>query len=161
MSSPSLPMKDSGIDWLGKVPAHWDVKPVKSLIHSIEQGWSPQCEGYPADDGDWGVLKVGCVNGGRFDPDENKALPVNLEPIPSLGIAKGDILISRANTRELVGSAAVVEDNYPQLMLCDKLYRLKAILEVSACRVSWRSISELARFEAKSNWLRRELAVQC
>jgi type I restriction enzyme S subunit len=34
-------------------------------------------------------------------------------------------LISRANTRELVGSAAVVENDFDNLMLCDKLYRIR------------------------------------
>ncbi len=29
---PNVPMKDSGIEWLGEVPAHWNVKPLKSLI---------------------------------------------------------------------------------------------------------------------------------
>ena len=24
-----VPMKDSGVEWLGEIPAHWDVKPVK------------------------------------------------------------------------------------------------------------------------------------
>jgi type I restriction enzyme S subunit len=28
---PHAPMKDSGIEWLGEVPAHWEVKPVKAL----------------------------------------------------------------------------------------------------------------------------------
>jgi type I restriction enzyme S subunit len=37
----------------------------------------------------------------------------------------GDLLISRANTRELVGSAAVVQEEEPFLLLCDKLYRLR------------------------------------
>jgi type I restriction enzyme S subunit len=37
-----------------------------------------------------------------------------------------DILISRANTRELVGSCAVLVEDWPYLMLCDKLYRLRA-----------------------------------
>lgn len=35
------------------------------------------------------------------------------------------MLISRANTRELVGGAALVDRDYPKLMLCDKLYRLQ------------------------------------
>lgn len=33
--------------------------------------------------------------------------------------------MSRANTRELLGSAAYVEDVRPQLLLCDKLYRIR------------------------------------
>ena len=119
--------KDSRVEWLGAVPAHWDVQPIKRRLLSVEQGWSPQCENFPAESGQWGVLKVGCVNGGRFHADENKALPADLEPLPELGIRRGDVLVSRANTRELVGSVAVVDRDYDQLLLCDKLYRLRVM----------------------------------
>jgi type I restriction enzyme, S subunit len=123
---PNAPMKDSGVEWLGLVPEHWEVRRVKSIVNSIEQGWSPQCETTPANTFDeWAVLKVGCVNTGSFDPFENKALPADLEPQPSLVVNEGDLLISRANTRDLVGRAAVVDRYFPKLMLCDKLYRLR------------------------------------
>ena len=130
MSFPRYPeYKDSGVEWLGSVPEHWEVQKVKHLAGAIEQGWSPQCEGFPADVDaeEWGVLKVGCVNGGTFDASENKLLPSELSPMPSLALKRGDLLVSRANTRELVGSAAVVEDDYPTLMLCDKLYRIRLL----------------------------------
>ena len=123
---PTVPMKPSGIDWLGDVPQHWAIQRVKNAIRSIEQGWSPQCENEPVQSQEqWGVLKVGCVNYGEFNPEENKALPDTLMPLPELTIRSGDLLISRANTIELVGSAAVAEQDYPNLMLCDKLYRLR------------------------------------
>ncbi|MFP5466843.1 MAG: restriction endonuclease subunit S [Gammaproteobacteria bacterium] len=123
---PSVPMKDSGVEWLGEVPAHWEVARVKHLVQTFEQGWSPQCESFPVgSESEWGVLKVGCVNGGIFNPEENKALPPDLTPLPELGISAGDLLISRANTRELVGSAAVASADHHNLMLCDKLYRLR------------------------------------
>jgi type I restriction enzyme S subunit len=123
---PDVKMKPSGIEWLGEVPEHWEVIRIKYAITSIEQGWSPQCEISPVEsDEQWGVLKVGCVNYGRFTPEQNKALPSTLEPQPELGIRKDDLLISRANTIELVGSAAVAERDYGNLMLCDKLYRLR------------------------------------
>ena len=124
--NPHAPMKDSGVEWLGEVPGHWEIKRIKHLAATLEQGWSPQCEGFPVQsDDEWGVLKVGCVNGGVFRPEENKTLPPELEPVPALGLAAGDLLISRANTRELVGSAAVTLQAYPRLMLCDKLYRIR------------------------------------
>ena len=130
---PSAPMKDSGVEWLGQVPVHWEIVPIKRVTQTIEQGWSPQCESYPVQSRDeWGVLKVGCVNGGRFSPEENKTLPAELDPMPELGICSGDLLVSRANTRELVGSAAVAEGAYPNLLLCDKLYRLR--LDLKRCR---------------------------
>lgn len=29
---PSVPMKDSGVEWLGAIPAHWEVKPLKFTV---------------------------------------------------------------------------------------------------------------------------------
>jgi len=126
---PTVPMKDSGVEWLGEVPAHWEITALKYVVSSLGQGWSPQCDNYPAEDGEWGVLKVGCVNGGVFNPAENKRLPDELEPDAGLTVKQGDLLISRANSRELVGSAAVAVKDYPWLMLCDKLYRLRLSAE--------------------------------
>ncbi|GAB3124502.1 restriction endonuclease subunit S [Novispirillum itersonii] len=37
---PSAPLKDSGIDWLGQVPEHWEVKPLKR-ISKIGNGATP------------------------------------------------------------------------------------------------------------------------
>ena len=123
--NPNAPMRDSGVEWLGKVPEHWSVTRIKYYTHVFEQGWSPQCDSRPAEDDEYGVLKVGCVNYGEFRAEENKALPIELEPQRQYSLKKGDLLISRANTKELVGSAAVVERDYNNLILCDKLYRLR------------------------------------
>jgi type I restriction enzyme S subunit len=130
---PNAPMKDSGVAWGGEVPAHWEVQRIKRLVTSIEQGWSPQCENFPVSSAEeWGVLKVGCVNGGAFQPAENKKLPPELEPVPAYSLRRGDLLISRANTRDLVGSAAAIEADFANLMLCDKLYRLRLAEDLCA-----------------------------
>jgi type I restriction enzyme S subunit len=135
--NPDAPLRDSGVEWLGMVPAHWEVMPLKHRTQRFEQGWSPQCDQRSADPGEWGVLKVGCVNGGVFRKEENKALPPNLQPRLEYHLRKGDLLISRANTRDLVGSAAVVHENHPQLLLCDKLYRLRLDPTCSVSFVSY------------------------
>ncbi len=123
---PDVPTKDSGIKWLGRVPRHWSVERLKYSVTKIEQGWSPQCDNRPADDDEWGVLKVGCGNGNEFDPTEQKALPLDVAPMPEYEIKPGDILMSRGNTRELVGAASLVKSVRPRLMLCDLLYRFHA-----------------------------------
>ena len=49
--NPDAPMKDSGVEWLGQVPAHWEVMPLKrdlAFITSGSRGWA---EHY-ADDGE-------------------------------------------------------------------------------------------------------------
>ena len=125
MSFPRYPAyKPSGVEWLGPVPEHWQMKKMRHLSEAIEQGWSPQCENEPSKGDSPGVLKVGCVNGGRFRPMENKRLPDEIEPVLEYAIKRGDLLVSRANTRELVGCAAVALQDYPWLFICDKIYRL-------------------------------------
>lgn len=123
--NPAAPMKDSGVEWLGEVPEGWSVTRLKYHTTLFEQGWSPQCDAKLAEGDEFGVLKVGCVNGGTFKATENKALPANLIPQIQYALKKNDLLISRANSRELVGSAAVVDQDFDRLLLCDKLYRLR------------------------------------
>ncbi|PCH59832.1 MAG: restriction endonuclease subunit S [SAR86 cluster bacterium] len=33
--NPNVPMKDSGVDWIGKIPAHWKVRRVKHLFRLV------------------------------------------------------------------------------------------------------------------------------
>jgi type I restriction enzyme S subunit len=146
--NPDVPIKDSGVKWLGEIPAHWSIKRVKYCLRLIEQGWSPSCENRIAEDDEWGVLKVGCVNGTEFNPEENKALPGDLEPRSELEIKPGDVLISRANTRELLGSASVVKTVRPRLLLCDKLYRLQVSISIVNLDYLVLSLSSaIARFQ--------------
>ncbi|KPV54319.1 hypothetical protein SE17_04495 [Kouleothrix aurantiaca] len=121
---PDVPMRDSGVPWIGEVPAHWEVSLLRYFLVKIEQGWSPQSDNFPAEEDEWGVLKVGAVNNWEFNPKENKRLPNELEPLNEYEIKPGDILISRANTTELLGSAVLVDEIRSKLLLCDKIYRL-------------------------------------
>lgn len=122
---PKVKLRNSGVPWLGEIPVHWHVTRLKFHLNGITQGWSPQCEALPAGPDDWGVLKAGCVNGDTFNAEENKRLPNSETPLPEIEVRPRDVVMSRANTTELVGSAAIVPaDVRPLLMLSDKLYRL-------------------------------------
>ncbi|WP_181724054.1 restriction endonuclease subunit S [Nocardia gipuzkoensis] len=94
-------------------------------VTNIRQGWSPNAEPFPADGvTEWGILKVGCSTAGVFRPEENKKLPPDVEARPELVVRRGEIVMSRSNTRDLVGSAAVVLGEFPRLMLSDLNYGL-------------------------------------
>jgi type I restriction enzyme S subunit len=63
---------------------------------------------------------------GRFRPDENKVLANGSEFAVELEIRPGDLLLSRANTRDYVGASVLVpEDCRPRLLLSDKSLRLR------------------------------------
>ncbi|MGW9307772.1 restriction endonuclease subunit S [Saccharomonospora azurea] len=106
--------------------SRYGIVPLRRMIKSIEQGWSPDAEARCPDAEEWGVLKAGAVNGGTFREGESKALPRSTTPRRSLEIKEGDFLVSRASgSLDLIGSAAVVDRVRPKLMLCDKIYRLR------------------------------------
>jgi type I restriction enzyme S subunit len=99
----------------------------KFAVRGIEQGWSPQCEERQVEEDDWGVVKAGCVNGGRFRPEQHKALPADFEPIVRYRLRPGDFLMSRASgSPDLIGSVGIVPDDvHNRLLLCDKVYRIR------------------------------------
>lgn len=43
---PMVPMKDSGVEWLGEVPAHWDVLNFNLLVHIAEGQVNPRVSPY-------------------------------------------------------------------------------------------------------------------
>jgi type I restriction enzyme S subunit len=130
---PNVSLKPSGISWLGDIPAHWEVRRLRTLVHRIDQGVSPLAEGFLAEGASWGVLKAGCVNRGVFRETEHKKLAENFEIDPSIVVKVGDVLVSRAcGSPQLVGSVGKVETLKYQLILSDKTFRpvFKAFVEV-------------------------------
>lgn len=80
-----------------------------------------------ADDGGsttpYRVLKISAVTTGVFKPEETKPLPPDYRPPAEHLVRPGDLLISRANTTELVGAVAYVHDVPPNVALPDKIWR--------------------------------------
>lgn len=162
---PDFKKKVSGTSWFSELPVHWRPMRLKRIIEGIENGWSPQCEGEPAEAGQWGVLKAGACNGGVFRVNENKALPTNETPRPELEIKLGNVLMSRASgSLDLVGSVAFVEDIQPGIMLSDKIFRLN-IDEELVCG-EWLSLAlnstpmrrQIASFVGGAEGLARNIA---
>ncbi len=57
---PNVPMKDSGVEWLGEVPAHWEVKAIKRLS-PVLRGASPRPIDDPKyfdDDGEYAWVRI-------------------------------------------------------------------------------------------------------
>ena len=105
-------------------PKKWPVKKLAAVVSSITAGWSVNGEARSRNTGEKAVLKVSAVTQGFFRPDEYKAISADMEIKKYVYPQKGDLLFSRANTRELVGATAVIEQDYPELLLPDKLWKV-------------------------------------
>lgn len=123
---------------LGWIPKEWKVVTLEDRIQKIEQGWSPDCEDIPADNGEWGVLKTTAVSWAGYQEIANKLLPKRLNPKPQYEVKGDDVLMTRAGPSDRVGVVAYVEKTQAKLMLSDKLYRIvpKASLKANYLSLS-------------------------
>lgn len=117
-------MKDSGVDWIGEIPKHWEVKRLKSFIQNLEGGVSVNgSESERATETEIGVLKTSSVYRYAFDPTENKKVLDSDIFRVSCSVKKGSIIISRMNAPDLVGASGLVLKDYPNLFLPDRLWQ--------------------------------------
>lgn len=120
----------------------------RRIIKALRQGWSPNCESWPADGvEEWGVLKVGCANTGRFDSAENKRLPDEETPRPEFAVRRCELVMSRSNTKDLVGTVAVVDGDYPRLLLSDLTYGISLTADADPSFVAYSLASPSMRVQ--------------
>ncbi len=121
---PNVKMKDSGVEWIGEIPEHWEVNRLKKFIAGLESGVSVNAsESETADDDEIGVLKTSCVYGYAFKASENKKVFLSDLHRVKCPIRKGAIIISRMNAPELVGASGLVKNEHPNLFLPDRLWQ--------------------------------------
>jgi type I restriction enzyme, S subunit len=109
---------------MNTLPATWCTGALGLLIDRIDSGLNVKCEERPPLGDEKGLVKISAVTWGRFNQDQSKTLPFDAELSESARISKGDLLISRANTIELVGASVIVERIEKRLYLSDKVLRL-------------------------------------
>lgn len=104
--NPDAPMKDSGAEWLGEVPAHWEVKRLKHLGEAIIGLTYDPSQVTTEDDGVL-VLRSSNVQQGKIALEDN--VFVSSEIPEKLRTIEGDILIcSRNGSRNLIGKNALI-----------------------------------------------------
>jgi type I restriction enzyme, S subunit len=123
--NPDVPLRDSGIPWLGEIPAHWETIPIKRIVTRVGSGVSVNAANEPAGPEDVGVLKTSAVSAGRFFPNENKCvLPSEIARV-SCPVTADRVIMSRMNTPLLVGEVGYVDDDHRNLFLPDRLWQIE------------------------------------
>jgi type I restriction enzyme S subunit len=106
---PNVPMKDSGIEWLGEVPTHWEICHLKRMISLITDGAhvSPETDG-----GVYDFVSTKDVLDEAIDFEGAlKTSPSSYEYLVRTGCRpfRGDLLFSKDGT---IGRTVVVRDDH-------------------------------------------------
>ena len=120
---------------------------IADLVSAIVAGTNVGGKQRPIKPGEFGVLKISSVTKGVFDSSEFKVVENPNSVSKMVHPRKGDLLFSRANTSEMVGATAIVDADYDQLFLPDKLWRLDPSDDASAVFLKYFLSSERIRSE--------------
>ena len=91
---PNVPMKDSGIEWIGEIPEHWEVKRVKHSTSVIGSGTTPESGNTDFYDGDIPWIQSGDLYGRDVIIETEKNItPLAVKSYSALRFYKNDFVI--------------------------------------------------------------------
>ena len=114
---PNARMKDSGVEWLGEIPAHWEVKRLKSVLARNDSGvWGSEAGNLE------GTIVLRSteqtVDGGWAISDPAKRQLSSREKAGAL-LAVGDIVVTKSSGSELhIGKSSLVTEGVEELQAC-------------------------------------------
>jgi type I restriction enzyme S subunit len=143
--NPDVPMKDSGEEWLGDVPAHWSVERMKLAVRSAKNGiWGDEARGNEDD--------IACVRVADFDRSQLRVLLTeptirNVPERERVGrvLRQGDLLIEKSGGGESqpVGCVVLYEDT--ETAVCSN-FVARVELETGQDPSYWRFVHAAAYF---------------
>ena len=97
---PNATMKDSGVEWLGEIPAHWEVKRVKHLC-SVRRGASPRPIANPDyfdPNGEYGWVRIADVTASNHYLEKTSEYVSELGRSLSVPLEPGELIVSIAGS---------------------------------------------------------------
>ena len=144
---PNVRLKPSGVQWLDHMPAHWHRRSLGTCLQKIEQGWSPVAAGGDLVPGQWAVLTLSAVKRGIFNLSVKPIQMLEGNP-SSIEIKDGDLLLTRSNTRGLVGDVCIIDGARPKTFFSDLIYRISVNSTVLEKRfLMYQLLSSFGRYQ--------------
>lgn len=154
---PDAPMKDSGIDWIGKIPAEWTVKRLRyigSCQNGISAGAERFGEGFP-------FVSYGNVYNSEVlaVPSSTSLMNATEEERKRFSVREGDVFFTRTSeTVDEIGIASVCGCTIPDAVFAGFLIRVRfksEILSVGFSKYFFRSEHHRAYFSKEMNLVTR------
>lgn len=88
-----VPLKDSGIEWIGEIPEHWSKNKIIRLFSIIGSGTTPKSSKEDNYIGSVNWIQSGDINGGYIENCKNSISDTALKEYPTLKIYKAPFII--------------------------------------------------------------------
>ncbi|MEA5391156.1 restriction endonuclease subunit S [Cyanobium gracile UHCC 0139] len=144
--NPDAPMKDSGVEWLGEVPEHWEIKKLKYVSPQITVGIVVEPSKYYVDDGVPALRSLN-VSQGKIRLENLVFISENANKIHEKSrLSTGDLVAVRSGQP---GTTAVIESDLDGCNCVDLIIIRKPFL-TSSLFLSWYLASDFAKVQFSS-----------
>ncbi|WP_020146742.1 restriction endonuclease subunit S [Thioalkalivibrio sp. ALJ15] len=142
---PNVPMKDSGVEWLGEVPAHWAVAALR--WYATVQGGVAKGKKYGPDEPVVlrPYLRVANVQDGHLDLSEVYDVPVSLTELNRYELREGDVLMNEGGDSDKLGRGAVWQGQIEGCLHQNHVFAIRPSRGLSANWLSMFTRSDSAR----------------
>ena len=104
--NPNAKMQDSGIEWLGEVPAHWEVKRLK-FVATVQTGIAKGKDNTGKDLISVPYLRVANVQDGYLDLEDVAIIEIPQESLDRYRLQSGDVLMNEGGDFDKLGRGHV------------------------------------------------------
>ncbi len=104
--NPNVPMKDSGIPWIGMVPEGWEVHPLKNVA-SVQTGIAKGKEVIEQKSVQMPYLRVANVQDGYLDLSEVSRINIDRDQVERYLLRQGDVLMNEGGDFDKLGRGAI------------------------------------------------------
>ena len=122
--NPDVPMKDSGVDWIGEIPEHWNLIKATRIIISTQNGLTRRDL-----DKSTGqiVLKLRNISStGEIDYEYQNRIELTKQELDTYRLKEGDFLFVRVNgSKSLVGKCAIFHSIGEDVAYNDHIIRVR------------------------------------
>ena len=121
---PNVPMKESGVEWLGEVPAHWEVRPLKSMS-DLQTGLTlgKRYEGEAVTTRPY--LRVANVQDGYLALDDISEVEVSVRGAARFELRMGDVLVTEGGDFDKLGRGHVWEEQIAQCLHQNHIFAVR------------------------------------
>ncbi|MGI0500385.1 restriction endonuclease subunit S [Limnospira platensis CENA597] len=104
--NPDVPMRDSGVEWIGEIPQHWKVINLK-FLGQVRTGVAKGRNLGTRETLHVPYLRVANVQDGYLDLSDISAIEVLPEEVSSFNLKKGDVLMNEGGDADKLGRGAI------------------------------------------------------
>lgn len=143
--NPDAPVKDSGIEWVDSIPAHWQVQRLK-FVADVRSGVAKGRKFEGVKTVELPYLRVANVQAGHIDLSDVAEIEVTVSEIERYCLKVGDVLMNEGGDYDKLGRGAVWQGQIEPCLHQNHVFAVRPYQQSLSLWITTLTLAQYARF---------------